>query len=147
MLNLHELGSESFVEQAISLIKNKGVQLWRSNTAGGIREEILESAGCRDKDMATLPLKLMQSSPLHGTTHSDLYLQTCPSDQAFCLNCDLLGQLSRGRNDDCSNIDRGNSPAVAVTRLKETAIAKELLNNGNQKSNGFTGTGLSLSQP
>ena len=91
-----DLGPETLVQQAVCLVEDQGVEARRLDAGVAVAEDVLQSAGRTDQDVATLALNVAQAEILLRSSYCRLHNDLCVCNKTLCLHGDLLGQLAGG---------------------------------------------------
>lgn len=94
--------------------------------------------------MASFTLRLLKHSLFLCTSHRNLDDNASVRDYLLGLDCNLFGELA-GRRDDNGPDIVGSGALVALDFLAELRVVlDDSLDDGNEKTECFTGTGLCL---
>lgn len=104
---------ETLIQQAISLIKDDGLEIGRRNPAVWISQEIVETSWSGHEQMASLTLHLVQHRLLVASANCDLNLDVGASAELLGLDGELLSKLTGRRHDNCTDIRSCGSGAAA----------------------------------
>lgn len=142
--DLVDLLGEAVVEQTVSLVHDESVEVGCLDARVGIGEDVEETAGGSNEDVATLALGLLQHHTLLCAANSSLDDQASVLGDLLGLDGDLLGELTGGRDDDGPDIVCFGA-LVATGLLAELGVARDdALNDGNEETKCLAGTGLCL---
>ena len=94
--------------------------------------------------MASFTLSLLEHSPLLCASNRNLDDNASARNNLLSLYCNLFGKLSGGRDDDRPNVVGPGALVASDLLAKFWVVLDDSLNNGNEETEGFTGTSLCL---
>lgn len=142
--NLVDLLCETFIQEAISLVHDQGVQVWCLDARVWVGQDVEQTARRAHEDVAALTQRLVQHHPLLGASDGDLDDEAGALGDLLGLDGDLLGQLTRGRDDNGADIV-GLCPLEAARLVGERRVAcDDALDDGNEETERLAGTRLCL---
>ena len=127
-------GQKAHVEHAVGLVEHEDLHL--VERAGALVDEVLQAARRGDEDVAAALELVALRVVAHASHHGDARVTGAPGDgPAHVL--DLLGELTRGRDDEHERALRGD----AATRAPAGHV-RQVVHGGQQERRGLAGAGL-----
>jgi hypothetical protein len=144
LLDIVDLFGETVVQQAVGLVHDQSVQVGRLDAGVRVREDIKETTGSADEQMAALALCPLQHLTLHGSTDGGLHNETGILGDLLRLNGNLFRELTGRGDDDGPDVVR-LCALVTADLLAELGVAcDDTLDDGDEETECFTSTGLCL---
>lgn len=138
---------EAVVQQAIGLVHDECIEVRCLDARIRVPEDIVESAGGANKDVASLALRLHEHGALLGAAHGCLDDDAGAARHFLGLDGDLLGQLAGGGDDNGSDVVC-LCPLVSPWLVCEGGVVLEnALDNGDEKAERLAGARLCLCDP